>query len=695
MKKEDLILKKALEYRKRGWSIIPVNLVKKISMKKGKIEYDKKPPIPTWKEYQNKLPTREEIKHWRKKYPKAGIAVITGQLSDLAILDIDDEQGEEYTKEKGIPLTPSVKTYRGRHIYFKYPGFEIRGFVGKHNLDLRADGNYAVLPPTEDPRGGSYEWEISPEEAALAEMPEWLLDLAKEKKKGKKLKETELTTLLKGVKQGKRHATATRLAGYFLGKKLDPAVVLIQLIDWNKKNKPPLPESELQRIITDFTKKEPELEEVDEKKIHHKHLTLIPGLIHLIRDGGRVKYLMKNEGGHLFIKKNLIIDHYKQNDEIKERIIYTPQQNLPVGITSPEVLDLQGKVDFGDLLNEVMDFISQRLEMPKESDYLLLGLWTCHTYIIEKFDKTPILYFYGPYETGKGRAAEILQKIAYKCIELTSLSKASIYRQTHYFHPILTLDEVKLQGWGVDEDLRALIYNRYKKGATVPRVNLEKQGEDQIEWFEVFGPTILTTTQSIDPTLKSRAFEFIMTENLNPIVERPLDLIKAQELRNKLTVFRAKFLELDLPPWEQVARRRLNEILLPLYQTLMFIKPAWQREFKEIVKSLKKKKGLEKKLSLEADIIQIIIDKLDGRIGDLKILTQDISKVLNQDVKENQKGVTDKTIAFICSRLGFDRWKDKESRRRGFEIKRTLIKRQADKYEIDYLKNEANPASGT
>ena len=97
------VYKQALEYLRRGFSVIPV----------GK---DKKPMF-VWEKYQNQKPTEEELAGWFFDMKPAGIAILTGQLSNLVVLDVEvdgDISGLE------IPVTPTVKTGGGgQHFYFK------------------------------------------------------------------------------------------------------------------------------------------------------------------------------------------------------------------------------------------------------------------------------------------------------------------------------------------------------------------------------------------------------------------------------------------------------------------------------------------------------------------------------------------------------------------------------------------------
>lgn len=54
---------------------------------------------------------------------------------------------------------------------------------------------------------------------------------------------------LKGVPEGQRHNKAVRLAGHYLGKRIQLDEVFDILWDWNKKNQPPIPDQELQYTI--------------------------------------------------------------------------------------------------------------------------------------------------------------------------------------------------------------------------------------------------------------------------------------------------------------------------------------------------------------------------------------------------------------------------------------------------------------
>jgi len=263
------MLTAALAYHKRGWPVIPIRLIKN---KTG--GYDKVPQLTTWAKYQQNHPTEKEIKEWWTGDPRDGIALITGGVSGQIVLDSDNPESEALIRKKGIPLTCTCQTFKGKHYHLRHPVGHVGNWAGK-GLDLRGDGGLAVLPPTPDPRGKPYSWidGLSPEDTEIAPVPPWLLDLIKAKYKpinGKyiKMAENEISTLLEGVAEGQRHDTLTRLTGHYLGHGLGSMEVTRLLYSWNKANSPPLDKKEVDKVIGDLVqKKGAEKKEGEGKKL--------------------------------------------------------------------------------------------------------------------------------------------------------------------------------------------------------------------------------------------------------------------------------------------------------------------------------------------------------------------------------------------------------------------------------------------
>lgn len=124
----------------RQWSIIPMNFMKR--------------PMIKWLDYQKRRATADEIAEWLYTYRPVGWAVITGEISDVIILDFDGTKGAIECNELG--LSPHVLTPSGGcHVYVKYPGFKVRPQVrieGFNSIDIRGDASYALFV------GPGYRW---------------------------------------------------------------------------------------------------------------------------------------------------------------------------------------------------------------------------------------------------------------------------------------------------------------------------------------------------------------------------------------------------------------------------------------------------------------------------------------------------------------------------------------------------------
>ena len=151
-------LEEALELLDRGWAVIPI------------LPETKRPAVK-WGHYcdELKLPTEDEVIEWFERWPEASIAVITGPLSGLVIVDCDNEDALAEATRLGMTKTPiKVRTKKGWHFYFKFPtGSEwIKNRVGADGndvdwprcdgLDLRGSKGYAVAPPSKN-----YQWVVS------------------------------------------------------------------------------------------------------------------------------------------------------------------------------------------------------------------------------------------------------------------------------------------------------------------------------------------------------------------------------------------------------------------------------------------------------------------------------------------------------------------------------------------------------
>lgn len=192
------MIEEALYYASLGWRIVPLHSVKYDRQGNpvcscGKLcKSPAKHPL-TPKGLNNSTINKDWIVAWWKKWPWANIGIVTGEQSNLIVLDVDkepggyDSLGELESKREPIPDTVmSLTGSGGMHILFKHPGVKIRnraGLLGP-GLDIRGDGGYIVAPPSVHITGNRYEWEGSsePTDVPVADMPKWLVALLEDKK---------------------------------------------------------------------------------------------------------------------------------------------------------------------------------------------------------------------------------------------------------------------------------------------------------------------------------------------------------------------------------------------------------------------------------------------------------------------------------------------------------------------------------
>lgn len=182
----------ALDYLSRGFSIIPLQPRRKNPhstllpnrIRDGKLVYNPTTgqPSKSWSVFQTRQPTRQEVEHWFRIDPQAGIGLLTGKISGTIALDIDGPDGAKFVAEQGgvgFYDTPTNRTSRGKHVLFVWPGFTVRNFVHKvPGLDLRGDGGYIAVFPSIHPTSWRYMWEI-PISQPIAQVPAWLLEFIK------------------------------------------------------------------------------------------------------------------------------------------------------------------------------------------------------------------------------------------------------------------------------------------------------------------------------------------------------------------------------------------------------------------------------------------------------------------------------------------------------------------------------------
>jgi hypothetical protein len=332
-----------------------------------------------------------------------------------------------------------------------------------------------------------------------------------------------------------------------------------------------LPEAKsYEKLMKSFMHKEEQIDYEDDSET----IGVVDNLIHWVQNPrDKVKFLLDIDG-RMEIKEIITI-----NDKL-----YNAKQDMR-GMLLPTEDIVNTKYDFSNsetakkLLADIALFIYNFVELPKNKYYLIIALYVLHTYLLEKLESSPILYMYGTRETGKSRAGKAVAAIAFRCKRETTPTGAVLFRSTHFLKMNYVFDEIQLRGDNGNQDVKDLLKNRYTPGCTVTRIEREAEKNliDQIKTFDTYGGTMICSTEYLDDIIESRCLKFVMKQNKRRDVEDNIDPVKAAELRNRLLYFRHYWIKHDFPVVDAPARRRLGELLKPLYIMLKITDPKYRR----------------------------------------------------------------------------------------------------------------------
>lgn len=237
-------LEAAREYSALGWPMVPT---------KGKI-----PKLKCW---QNKATTEERIfSTWFQGLKN--IALLMGPQAGVVAVDVDPRNGGDKSIEQleaklgKLPKTVTAKTGGGGYHYlFQY-------FIGGRNctpasgIDFQYNNKLIIACPSIHPdTGAMYEWEISPLDYPVAELPDtWKQYLSS---KLEKVVSTVSATLEQrlclysdDIPEGKRNDTLFKLGCSLRARRISTTLIATEVQEANLlRCKPPLSDQETVQII--------------------------------------------------------------------------------------------------------------------------------------------------------------------------------------------------------------------------------------------------------------------------------------------------------------------------------------------------------------------------------------------------------------------------------------------------------------
>lgn len=689
------ILRWALDYARREFSVIPIRgpyyTFGDTEEQKADIS---KIPLLAWEEFQKRRATESEIIAWWGKWPKANIGIVTGEISGITDVDLDSERAIEFAKANNFPLTPLVKTAKGYHCYYKYKEGS-RNFQKRDDLpdiDLRSEGGYVVVPPSVHYSGKSYKWVDGKglDDLPFAELPEIILAKNTQDK-------TPLKKLYQGVPDGQRNDSLARLVGSWVNDGLNFDECLRMAYQWNNENNPP--ETNIKKIKRTvrsiFEKHHRELDkENEETKKLSEVITeattqnlpeILKGLAKVKSESERA-ILIAAVSKRLNIGKRFIQNDIKNLNKTEDRLtvysahfpglvdlgldengnvaflikdkdflgvatiweidglLYSPpgKAYLPFELPRASEVIKQYKSDNDRQLFEAILSYLKRFSYLSDKQWLIIAFKIFLTYIQDHPDihYLPMILFYAVPERGKSRTGKAAIYISYRGVYCVDLREANLFRFAQDLKATLFIDIMDLWKKAERNGSEDILLLRYERGAKATRVIYPEKGafKDMV-YYDVYGSTFIATNQAIHKILDSRSIPITMP-NKPGDYENPTSE-KAQELKERLTAWRARAMDVSLPEIEHIGELngRLWDISKPLLQVCKLVYPEGFNNLKDALFEVAGQRIEDKKASIEGQIVSALYD-LSPEIESVfewTVKTQEVLDLLNKNRPEAYK----------------------------------------------------------
>ncbi|MBI2118973.1 MAG: hypothetical protein HYT97_05030 [Elusimicrobia bacterium] len=305
-----------------------------------------------------------------------------------------------------------------------------------------------------------------------------------------------------------------------------------------------------------------------------------------------------------------------------------------------------------NLFEDLVTYHKGISELPSESYYVLLSAWVMHTYLMESFHYSPILLFFAVPERGKSRTGKGLIYVAYRGVHTETLNEANLFRWSENHKASLFLDVRNLWQKAERRGSDDILLSRIERGCKVSRVLWPERGAFRdSKHYDVFGPTVIATNEAVHPILDTRCISITMSDSVKNF-EKSVKPEVALPLKERLVEFRLRHLGELQPKVPKPARGRLGDILKPIYQTIQMVCPSRKDEFINLVEQIEEGKKLEKSLSLEARLIQVI-EELQYRVTNGFVSVTEITEKLNLG-KPEMEWLTPHRISRKLKAIGFD-----------------------------------------
>jgi len=432
----------------------------------------------------------------------------------------------------------------------------------------------------------------------------------------------------------------------------------------------------------------PKKTEKNGKEPRIKYSANFEGLCDLVRDGDEVRYLMDDgtvkdsviiEDQEYFPPKQENLDHLIP---YLENVLKEASRHVKSDVTDTSDTH-QGCRSCLNLYKDLVKYHRSISSLPFFYLYSLLALFDFHTYLIEKFNFSPIIYFFADRERGKTRTAKGLIYVARRGVMTETLREANLIRWGKDHRATILFDVKDFGKKLMRAQSEDLVYGRAERGVVASRVLFPERGafQDTVR-FEVFGPTIVTSNRMIDDIGMSRMIVIEMKPSDRIFYTEPVPG-GSLALRERLTGMRLAHMNDKFVTCRKEETGRIEDMLIGYKSMIMTLFPKKlpvYYKIKKIIKEQKKESSLD---SFEAGILQIVIDQaMAVEEGSLTLTFDHICSIYNEG-KPEKFNLRPQSLSKALRGIGFISKRNNAGNKRGIFYDIELIKRLRKIYGLD------------
>jgi len=259
------------------------------------------------------------------------------------------------------------------------------------------------------------------------------------------------------------------------------------------------------------------------------------------------------------------------------------------------------------LPNETSGFLRRYLILPRKEDYEIMTWWILASYRQRDFWTFPYLQFIAPVRSGKTTALQLINLLAYRCVNAIAVTPAALSRLIEQYGCVVCLDQAENKFNMKTErgqELDDIFMGGYKRGEK--HIVSDKDDPEKIIIRHEFGPKAMASTKTFDEALEDRSIVFHLREGIPEKEDITEDTLKeAQEIRSTLLYF--SLYPKKLPVVDVDLHGRIREKYSPLIQVCSYFEEDTTTIYDHARKT-EEKQGEEAILTQEHDILQVICD---------------------------------------------------------------------------------------